>query len=103
MTQHYKDTNNNIYGYKPDGIEVIAITMAEVPQINESKITPEQRKQMRISEIDAELTRLDTEAIRPLRAIQAGTQTAFDVTKLADLDLQASTLRTERASLVETI
>ena len=62
--------------------------------------TPEQLNQLRIAEIDAELARLDTEAIRPLRAIQAGADTQYDRDKLADLDLQAATLRTEREGLV---
>ena len=100
MTQHYKDNQDNIYGDKPEGIDVTPITMEEVHQINEAKITPKQRKQARIAEIDAELSRLDTEAIRPLRAINAGTDTQYDRDKLADLDLQASTLRTEREELI---
>lgn len=37
MTQHYKDNQNNLYGYKPKGIEVTPITMEEVNQINEAK------------------------------------------------------------------
>lgn len=38
MTQHYKDAENSIYGYKPTVIEVIPITMEEVYQIIEAKI-----------------------------------------------------------------
>ena len=59
MTQHYKDANNNIYGYKPADIEVTAITMAEVNHINESKITPEQKAQARISELKQLLNNSD--------------------------------------------
>ena len=42
MTQHYKDKDNNLYGYKPANIEVTPITMEEVHAINEDKITTEQ-------------------------------------------------------------
>ena len=49
----------------------------------------------RISEIKAELQRLDFESVRPLRAINAGTDTAEDRDKLAGLDAEAETLRQE--------
>ena len=77
-----------------EATEQEALTIANPPP------TDEEVKRMRIAEVDAELARLDAEAIRPLRAINAGTDMQYDRDKLADLDLQASTLRTEREGLV---
>ena len=61
--------------------------------------TQEQLNQQRIGEIKAELQRLDLESVRPLRAINAGTDTAEDRDKLAGLDAQAEALRQELAGL----
>lgn len=36
MTQHYKDNQNNIYGFKPKGIEVVPVTIEEAKAIIES-------------------------------------------------------------------
>jgi len=63
-------------------------------------IPQEQLDAQRIGEIDARLKEIDVESVRPLRAINAGTDTQFDRDKLADLDAEAETLRTERAGLV---
>lgn len=54
----------------------------------------------RMSDIDARLLALDLEAIRPLRAIEAGAATQYDRDKLAALDAEADTLRSERAGLL---
>lgn len=54
----------------------------------------------RIAEIDAELMRLDLEAVRPLRAKVAGSGTPEDDARLADIEAQAQALRDERAGLV---
>lgn len=67
----------------------------DIPPLSEGELAKQ-----RITEIDAELARLDTEAIRPLRAIQAGTDSQYDRDKLADLELQAAALRTEREGLI---
>jgi hypothetical protein len=53
----------------------------------------------RIAEIDAELMRLDLEAVRPLRAKVAGNGTPEDDARLADIETQAQALRGERAGL----
>jgi hypothetical protein len=46
-----------------------------------------------------ELSEIDKQCIRPLRAIAEGTATDFDREKLAALDAEATTLRAELASL----
>ena len=61
--------------------------------------TPEQLNQQRISEIKSELSRLDLDSVRPLRAINAGTDTAGDRDKLAGLDSKAEKLRQELEAL----
>ena len=61
--------------------------------------TPEQLNQHRINEIKSELQRLDLESVRPLRAINAGTDTEEDRDKLARLDAEAETLRNELSGL----
>lgn len=47
----------------------------------------------------AELDRLDLQAVRPLRAIAAGTATEADRQKLIDLEEQATQLREELANI----
>lgn len=53
----------------------------------------------RALEIHARLAQIDSESVRPLRAINAGTQTQFDTDRLAELDAEAEQLRQELASL----
>ena len=50
-------------------------------------------------EIQRELDAIDLQSVRPLRAKLAGTATAEDEARLASLDAQAQTLRTELAGL----
>ena len=51
-------------------------------------------------EIQRELDAIDMQSVRPLRAKLAGTATAEDEARLASLEAQAQTLRTELAGLV---
>lgn len=53
----------------------------------------------RRDEILSELDRLDMQAVRPLRAIAAGTATETDKRKLKTLEEQATQLRTELANI----
>jgi hypothetical protein len=53
----------------------------------------------RHSVILAELDRLDLQAVRPLRAIAAGTATETDRKKLAEIEEQAVQLRQELANI----
>ncbi|MEZ7197036.1 hypothetical protein [Pseudodesulfovibrio karagichevae] len=50
-------------------------------------------------DVKAELAALDMAAVRPLRAVAAGTATTDDTDKLAALESQAATLRAELAAL----
>ncbi len=66
--------------------------------------TPEQVKAARITDIDMELIEIDAKGARPSReitaALAAGSQPpAAAVQKLADLEAQAESLRSERRSL----
>src|SRR5690554_431355 len=62
----------------------------------EPEKTTEEITKERITMIEAELSRIDRETIRPLRAIQSGKYTEFDATKLANLEAEAAALRDER-------
>ena len=53
----------------------------------------------RYTAILAELDRLDLQAVRPLRAIAAGTATETDRKKLAEIEEQAVQLRQELANI----
>lgn len=55
--------------------------------------------QAKINEIDARLAAIDVEAVRPLRALAAGTASPPDTDKLAALEAEAVSLRTQRAAL----
>jgi len=55
--------------------------------------------ELRKSEIYTELDSIDTQTVRPLRAILSGLGTDWDKAKLAELETQAKKLRTELASL----
>jgi hypothetical protein len=69
-------------------------TDAEVEEIRKAE-----QKAARITELKAELDKLDAQAVRPLRAIVSGTDTEFDHTKLNNLEAQAEEIRRELAEL----
>ena len=62
--------------------------------------TQKQLNQHRIAEIDRQLREIDIATMRPIRAIQAGTETQADTDKLTELEAQAVALREERSTLV---
>lgn len=61
--------------------------------------TPEEINEQRKQEIYARLNAIDTESLRPLRAIARGTATDYDTEKLKALEDEAVALRQELASL----
>lgn len=52
-------------------------------------------REKRVQEIKQRLAEIDTEAVRPLRAIVGGVGTEFDTTKLDALEAEAKALRIE--------
>ncbi len=64
-----------------------------------SALIAQQEKDKQENEIKTHLQLLDAEAVRPLRAILAGTQTDEDLEKLKEIENQASELRVALATL----
>ena len=60
---------------------------------------PEPTAEEKISKLKQQLSALDLQAVRPLRAIAAGTATDEDKSRLAEIEGQAETLRAEIANL----
>jgi hypothetical protein len=60
---------------------------------------PQPDNSQRIREINARLTQIDIESVRPLRAKLAATAVAADEAKLVALETEASALRAELRSL----
>lgn len=67
----------------------------ELTDIVEGEPTNEQKIQC----LKQQLAELDLQAVRPLRAIAAGTATDEDKSRLTEIELQAETLRAEIANL----
>ena len=61
----------------------------------------EQSDEEKIEELKAQLDEIDKQAIRPLRAIATGTETEEDTKMLAELEMQAETIRVKIAELSE--
>ena len=66
---------------------------ALVPEPAPPEPTAEQIEAARVAGIRAKLDELDRKAVRPLRAIAAGTATDADRTMLAEIEAQAAELR----------
>lgn len=62
--------------------------------VNNKKLA-ESRKFERRTEILARLSEIDSEILRPLRAIVTGTNTAFDDAKILRLEAETEILRAE--------
>ena len=60
---------------------------------------PEPTTEEKISKLKQQLSALDLQAVRPLRAIAAGTATDEDKSRLAEIEKQAEALRAEIANL----
>ena len=67
----------------------------ELTDIVKGDPTNEQKMQC----LKQQLAELDLQAVRPLRAIAAGTATDEDKSRLTEIELQAETLRSEIANL----
>lgn len=101
--KYFVDSKNRVFTY--DSIEqmekfnpgLIEISEAEKEEL--LKPTAEQLNAQRISEIKARFSEIDSESIRPLRAISAGTATEYDTTKLNTLEAERATLAAELVAL----
>ena len=62
---------------------------------------PEPTTEQKIAELKQQLAELDLQAVRPLRAIAAGTATDEDKARLSEIESQAEMLRAEIAELGE--
>ncbi|MCH5203142.1 MAG: hypothetical protein J1F03_00255 [Oscillospiraceae bacterium] len=82
--------------YKWDGKRVVRRTDEEIEADRAAILNSPER---RAAEIKQQLTALDNQAIRPLRAILAGTPTDDDKDKLREIEAQAVILRNELAEL----
>lgn len=47
MTKHYKDKDGNLFGFKPDGVEVTEITIEEARELAAAKSDPVDNAGMR--------------------------------------------------------
>ena len=65
----------------------------------EPPVTPEEQ----VTELKGQLNAIDMQAVRPLRAIIAGTATEEDRERLAQLEAQAEALRAELKIIYETL
>jgi len=93
---YYSPTGNAevwVIGEQPEGYITVEEWEAAHPP------SPEQVKASRIAEIYDQLDSLDKKSVRPLRAITAGTGTEDDTSKLQDIEMTTSNLRTELAEL----
>ena len=87
---------NGIPLYKWNGENVIPRTEEEIAADRAALLNSPER---RAAEIKQQLSALDNQAIRPLRAILAGTPTDEDKDKLREIEAQAVTLRNELAEI----
>ncbi|GKT12942.1 MAG: hypothetical protein ISEC1_P1934 [Thiomicrorhabdus sp.] len=102
--KYYKDANNNIHGFELDGkqdayINPDFILIDEAAKTALLAPTQAQLDKARKAEITERLNAIDTESIRPLRAVANGTAVAFDTDKLAALDAERAALVVELGAL----
>lgn len=94
--------NSEVWAEKPSGYltpeEWQAAHPAPVAVVDPEEEARWQREN-ELAEIDAELAELDLKALRPLRAIAAGTDTPTDRARLAEQETRAAALRVRRAEL----
>ena len=57
--KHYRDIDGNVYGFKPDDVEVIELTEQEFHDFCNPKPTPEQLAQQAKAEAQAYLDKTD--------------------------------------------
>ena len=90
------ETSIAIYALEDNEIMKDGIPVINPNYDNEQE---ELANQIRIEEIKQQLINLDAQAIRPLRAVLAGTNSDEDIEKLKAIENQASVLREELSTL----
>lgn len=75
-------------------------TFTDEEKLSKGLITQEEYKTNAIRKKRGELEQIDTESLRPLRAILAGTGTDEDRTKLAELEEKANKIRAKIKELL---
>ena len=87
---------NGIYNYKlVDGKSALRTDEDKAEEIAKIQI------QQKISDLKRQLTELDLKAVRPLRAIAAGTATDADKTKLMEIEIAVEDLRIQLSNLID--
>lgn len=89
-----KEITSNPSLYKSVANELVRLSDEEY-----AEYLAQQKKEHEIEQIKSQLLFLDAEAIRPLRAILAGTQTDEDVEKIKEIENKAAALRAEYRQL----
>lgn len=87
---------NGIYNYKlVNGKSALRTDEDKAEEIAKIQI------QQKISDLKRQLTELDLQAVRPLRAIAAGTATDADKTKLMEIEIAVKDLRIQLSNLID--
>ena len=87
---------NGIYNYKlVDGKSALRTDEDKAEEIAKIQI------QQKISDLKQQLLELDLQAVRPLRAIAAGTATDADKTKLMEIEIAVEDLRIQLSNLID--
>lgn len=94
MGRYYSQNGNcEIWAKKPDGYLTEVEWAALHPPPPAPEPTPEEIAAQNAAEKALRFGEIDAASIRPLRAIAAGTATAYDHEKLAELEAEAEELR----------
>lgn len=99
---HYKDLDGKFHFLDDAAYEhllpagCVQVTDEEVASIGASSVN---HAEVRKAQIAARLSEIDLLSVRPLRSMQSGSASEFDVKKLNALDQEAVSLRAELAAI----
>lgn len=99
----YKDDKNQVHAFDDKQVlNGLADGLTPITEYEKKQLlapTAEQMKAEQAATIKARLSEIDSESLRPLRAIQQGNATQSDNDKLTALDTEAVQLRSQLAGL----
>lgn len=95
--RHIEETPTALYALEPN--EVLGKDGVPVINPNYEEELAAQEVERRTRQIKTSLYELDLQAIRPLRAILAGTQTEEDLEKIKEIEAKAKELRITLSTL----